>query len=219
MTTHRARLQESARLPCKNASEIDQCIEQQPSVREHHLWTCNLFNHLGCSLPEERKADGGVTVEGSMGAFINGNIPTTAFGTHIGRHPALENRQIRIYDKDLLVYSMSGNPENPYDIIAAHSFGTLLNTNFRFMNSITSCLGQTVLCMLFYTNSTTREGISNTDTITRIGSTLGIVQRGSHETSPFLNEIYKGDSWKRVINSMNLASEKQKGDEEDNDTE
>ena len=33
-----------------------------------------------------------------------------------------------------------------------------------------------------------------------------------HETSPFLNEIFEGDSWKRVITNMNNISKKTKDD-------
>ena len=33
-----------------------------------------------------------------------------------------------------------------------------------------------------------------------------------HETSPFLNEIFKGDSWKRVITNMENKSKKTEDD-------
>ena len=29
-----------------------------------------------------------------------------------------------------------------------------------------------------------------------------------HETSPYLNELFKGDSWKRVMSSYNLQKKK-----------
>ena len=37
-----------------------------------------------------------------------------------------------------------------------------------------------------------------------------------HETSPFLNELFEGDSWKRAMNSMHLNIKRSKEDT-DND--